>query len=688
MKQWCGKGIYLLVFIIAIMINPAQSFSQTDGAYRSKWISKLHTRAVQCFRSGDFDKGKILFKEIIDSTRKAGEEESEAGIWEEFAMLIPSRDSTGITRMYCFEKMVSLYKKAGNEQREIEALKSIANLNLLHGKHDLAERQLLNVLRRYQAIGYPKIYYVYDLLAVTNRYQGDFSKGISYALRAIEYMEAAHDYSPATTFYSRLANMYRELGQTENSIEWYWEVFRKREYLEKVNLYMFRDAGFLARALIKQKKEKTALAFILDISAKNRPNGIYAKASLLASLAYCYQALHQPQRAGKYYSELVKLTGQLGKDNEVATDVYYEMGQYFMNNHEYGKAKIFLQKALNAQKGINSIADTKEIYLMLFKADSAIGNYQSATDNLWKHMILKDSIFNEIKSRQIEELQVKYEIAKRKKDIEVLNNQNKQAHREKNIALGCAGLLIVIIGLLFNSYLSKQKSNRNFELHQRELDQKNTFLETLNAEQDKLLKDKVWLIDEVQHRVKNNLQMVVSLLNTQSVYLTDEAAVATVKDSLRRVQTMSLIHQKLYVDENTSLIDMPEYINDLVDYLRESFDMDTRISFQQTVEPLYLDVSQAVPLGLIINESVVNSIKYSKDQDVTVHISLRREDENHLLLEIADNGVGLPVEFDWVEHQSMGLDLLKGLSKQLKGHLSIKNNNGVQIMVRFIALKG
>ena len=97
---------------------------------------------------------------------------------------------------------------------------------------------------------------------------------------------------------------------------------------------------------------------------------------------------------------------------------------------------------------------------------------------------------------------------------------------------------------------------------------------------------------------------------------------------------------------------------------------------------------QAVPLGLIINESVVNSIKYSKDQDVTVHISLRREDENHLLLEIADNGVGLPVEFDWVEHQSMGLDLLKGLSKQLKGHLSIKNNNGVQIVIRFIALKG
>lgn len=580
-----------------------------------------------------------------------------------------------------------------NEEKEIDALKNTADKHLVQGKLDLAETELLDVLRRYKAIGYPNLHYTYDLLGVTYRNKGDFSKAIYYGLKTIESMEATHDSVAAITFYSRLANMYRELGQHEKSVEWYWKMLRIRKFTDCRNIYIFRDAGFLARELINLKKQNEALIYILDIKAKNKPIGVHAEASLLASVAYCYHAMKKDRQAERYYLELIKLAGRLQKDNEVTTDVHYEIGQYLMDKRQYKRAAVFLQKALNAPQGTNSTSVDKDIYLMLYKADSAKGDYLSASQNLMKNKILSDSIFNETKSRQIEELQVKYETAKKVKDIELLNNQNqlerirsKEANRTKNISLAGAGLLLIIAALIFNRYLIKQKSNRKLEAHQKELDQKNLFLETLNSEQDKLLREKEWLIREVHHRVKNNLQMVTSLLSTQSAYLEDNAAVLAVNDSLRRMEAISLIHQKLYQDENTTTIAMAEYINDLISHLHEGFDTGTQIIFDQNIEPLNLDVSQVIPLGLIINESIVNAIKHAfpNGQKGLVSITLQHDGADHLLLKISDNGIGLLAGHDIMAHTSLGIDLMQWLTKQLNGSFNIESNKGLHILIRFV----
>jgi two-component sensor histidine kinase len=290
-------------------------------------------------------------------------------------------------------------------------------------------------------------------------------------------------------------------------------------------------------------------------------------------------------------------------------------------------------------------------------------------------------------------LQVQYETAKKEKDIKLLSSQNQlqrirgdEAIRTRNIMLAGVALLLIIVALLFNRYTIKRRSNQRLEAHQRELDQQNSFLETLNSEKDKLLEEKEWLIREVHHRVKNNLQMVTSLLRTQSAYLDNDVAVLAVKDSFRRMQAMSLIHQKLYMSKNISSIDMPEYINELVSYLRDSFDTENKIIFQTNIEPLTLDVSQAVPLGLIINESIVNSIKYAflNGQKGTVNIGLQCDSAGHLLLNISDNGIGLPETFDMTSHNSLGLDLIRGLAKQLNATLEIKSNNGMHITIGFV----
>ncbi|MCF2518783.1 histidine kinase dimerization/phosphoacceptor domain -containing protein [Dyadobacter sp. CY351] len=651
-----------------------------------KWQNEaLHARAIFEFKIGNINAGKRRFKELIDRIDRPGSEEIQASLWQELAKLISSRDNSGITKLYCYQQMAALYKQSGSEAKEIEALKSIADINLVHGRLALAESQLLLVLRRYKAIGYQNIHFVYDLLAVTYRYKGEYSKAIFYGIKTIEGMEATHDTTRAATFYSRLANMYRELGEHEKSLEWYRKVVRKKLLADDSNPYTIRDAGFLARELIKLKREKEALAFMLAYQTNNRPLGIYAEASMTASMAYCYRALHQNRQADRYYTKLITISSQLQNNNEIYTDVYNEIGQYFISKNEYRKAALYLKKALNASEGINSLSETKELYMVLYKADSAAGNYISAMQYLLRHKALNDSIFSIAKSRQIEELQVQYETAQRKKDIEILHNKNEQANDLKNIMLAAAALLLVIIGLLYNRYLIKQRSNRVLEANQKELDRKNHFLQTLNAEQNKLLEEKEWLITEVHHRVKNNLQIVTSLLNTQTAYLKDDAAILAVKDSLRRMQAMSLIHQKLYMDQNTSTISMKEYVNELVCNLQDSFSTGNRITFEQNIEALYLDVASVIPLGLIINEGIVNAIKYAflNVEMGGVRIDLHRDGAEHILLRISDNGVGLPAGLDIMQDNSLGLDLMQGLTKQLNGVFKIESDHGVHITVRF-----
>jgi two-component sensor histidine kinase len=410
-----------------------------------------------------------------------------------------------------------------------------------------------------------------------------------------------------------------------------------------------------------------------------------------------YAALRQYTPAMEHYDLAVEIADKIGQPKE---HIYVSMANIYFHLKNYKKVrKLILDVESRASFAFIKPSYLAEVFMLHSRADSALGNFNSAFRYSQKARRINDSIFLTSKGRLLEELNMQYqttkEVAMKEKEanIRLLNQRNLQQQQQadftKKVTIAIIVLLVIIILLIYRQYRLKKMSNRQLEISQQELDQKNAYLETLSAEQDKLLKEKEWLIKEVHHRVKNNLQMVTSLLSSQSAYLEDDAAIRAVKDSLRRMQAMSLIHQKLYQDENTSQIAMPEYVNDLVSYLHDSFDTDHNIIFEQSIEPLKLDVSQAIPLGLIITESIVNAIKYAflTEENGKVTISLERDGPDHLVLRIADNGVGLPADIDKVGHNSLGLDLMQGLTQQLKGTFDIENDHGVHIRVRFMILK-
>ena len=606
-------------------------------------------------------------------------------VWEELSDLIPARDTSGITRIVCLRKIASLYEQIGDKESQIDALKDIADRNLNLGNFDTAEAELFDVLRRYKAINYPYLHYTYDLLAVLNRYKGDFDKAVYYALKAVGSMEATHDSGAATTFYSRLANIYRELDEPENSLIWYWKVFRNRKYTGPVNMYMFRDAGFLVRTLMELNRDKEALDFILDIARLNKPIGPYARASLAGTLANCYEALHRDDLAQGYFLSMINLADKLGKDNEITADVNYEAGQYFLGRRQYAKASLHFQKALDVSQGINSLSIIKDIELKLYTADSAQRNYLSAIHHLLEYQTLNDSIFNVTKSRQINELQTQYETAQKESDIKLLNNQNRleqiqveQAERTRNITLTGIALLIIFVAFLYNSYRIKQRTNKKLEAQQAAIEEQNLSLRHL-------VKEKDWLVKEIHHRVKNNLQMVTSLLITQSSYLKNDFAINAITDSQRRIQAMSLIHQRLYQSNNLSAIKMKDYVHELVASLRESFDSNNSIRFSLDIDPIELDLAHCTPLGLIMNEAITNSFKYAFADKVNgiICISLKNVTVNNFRLTINDNGIGLPFEFNLTETNSMGMTLMRGLCSEIGAQFSVFTRNGTWIDIRF-----
>jgi two-component sensor histidine kinase len=159
------------------------------------------------------------------------------------------------------------------------------------------------------------------------------------------------------------------------------------------------------------------------------------------------------------------------------------------------------------------------------------------------------------------------------------------------------------------------------------------------------------------------------------------------QESQQRIHAMSLIHQKLYQSESLSAIDMPDYIHELVDYLKDSFNTGNRIQFHFQLDRINLALSHVVPTGLILNEAITNVIKYAfpGNSNGNIYISFKQYSvDNSIVLTVKDDGIGLPAGFNGNRQPSMGLNLIKGLTEDIDGTFTIQNCNGTVITVSFI----
>jgi len=204
----------------------------------------------------------------------------------------------------------------------------------------------------------------------------------------------------------------------------------------------------------------------------------------------------------------------------------------------------------------------------------------------------------------------------------------------------------------------------------------------------KSLEEKEVLLKEIHHRVKNNLQVISSLLYLQSNKATEQQTIELFNESQNRIRSMALIHEKLYQSENLVNINFTDYINSLISHLSNSYHTELhKITIDKKIDHVLLSIDKAIPCGLIINELISNSLKHAFPDNMkgTINIEMTFNKHNHVHLIVKDNGIGIPEGLNPEKTDSLGLRLVNTLTKQLRGTIKHKNSNGTKFIIAFSA---
>ncbi|MBE9461296.1 histidine kinase dimerization/phosphoacceptor domain -containing protein [Dyadobacter subterraneus] len=670
-----------------------------DLKYRA--LSMLGRYYVQ---SGNQLKSSLCFLNVINSALVSKNKLSIADAYGAYGSFLPYGNPDKLAYL---QKSFNEYLAVGSKEKQIEILCKMVSIDFLQNNRELALSRLNRMLQLQKEIRFKHSYYTESVIAWIENTRSNYNRALYYALLSLKNLEAVGDSSFAGTAYLRLADIYHQTNRLDEATVSYKKAMKSFE-----NGYMqpswYKTFSNYVYTITASERPLEALALIKE-SIKHIPPILPSdKMEIAINRAFAYLHLRRSELVRKYSNEAAYWASKV-QSEEQQQDVLYSyalIANFFARINDFIEAKKYLEKSsLLPIEKYNYLA-TKLIFHTKYKIDSANGNLAASLDSFKQFKIAEDSAINAQKNRQILEIEMRFQTAKKENDIKLLQNEKllqenrlKQEVQAKNITFVGSSLLLIIVGLLYSRFRIKQKTNEMLISQKEEISEKNNSLEELLLEKDHILEEKEslieekqelivekeWLIKEIHHRVKNNLQIVMSLLNSQSAFIGNDVALNAIKESQYRVQAISLIHQKLYQSENVALILMKDYIPELINYLKESFNIRKTIRFKMDIGLIHLDVSQAVPVGLILNEAITNSIKYAFLETASgiISIILDRPEPHKYRLIISDTGPGLAEGYDLSNLTSLGMKLIAGLSRQLGGTLSIESVHGLSITVIF-----
>lgn len=348
-----------------------------------------------------------------------------------------------------------------------------------------------------------------------------------------------------------------------------------------------------------------------------------------------------------------------------------QIGEVYVQQKSMPLAKIYFEKALPIFQKNRSSHLEAFVLEQLSEIYAAQGDMTLAYELLKRYVPIHDSLSEQNNDDTMKKLTLEYET--KQKDIKIESQYATLKNQEyaQGALIGGVVALLIIVSLAVNNIAQKKKANAEITA------QKQTVSAAL-VERESLLK-------EIHHRVKNNLQIIASLLYLQSGKFENEDFKKVLEEGQGRVRSMALIHQKLYENDDLKSIPFDEYLMELVSEIRASFGM-PKVSLNIEAENIYFDVDTAVPIGLIVNELATNAFKYAfgKEDHGSFSISLTQNDKGYVL-NVNDNGKGLPDEVDIKKTKSLGLRLVRMLSQQLEGSFEFEGNNGTNFSLKFAA---
>lgn len=620
-----------------------------------------------------------VFQNVADEYATKNDQYGQATTLQWWGLYTPVTATSTPGRLASISRSVMLFQQSGDKEEQINGLINKTYLYLLSYRLDSAYIVSKQAEQLVAAIKFPYVHYVSAALHTTTMFMGKFGEPLKYALEAVENAETLKDSIGLPYFYSYAGTLYENDNfQPETAIGW---------NLKSINSFqMQNEPCYLVLSnvvgdLLNQKRNKQALELIQRVYKRTPPK-------LSTDYLFYYLSLgvyftdKESQNWNEAFVNLTKADSVEKEEEKKGFDIRkaaitFAFANLYMEQQKYKEARGYLEQFLSQRSNISAafIASARA-WEKLIVIDSILGNKGNLVND-YKHLV--DAINENYvisKSKLAEELQVRYATEEKDDQIKLLTQKDqlvqdnfKKATQVRNITIIGILLSLIIAALLYRQNKLKQKSNDV-------ITQKNKLLE-------RMVEEKEWLVKEIHHRVKNNLHTVICLLESQAAYL-DNDALKAIETIQRRIYSMSLIHQKLYQSEDIKIIDMGAYLTEFVHYLVASFGSPENIHVSLHVDDIKLGVAQAIPAGLIINEAVSNSFKYGfpNQRKGSVTISLKRSGDC-VLLAVSDDGIGLKEETGH-ELNSLGLELIKGLGKDLHGNVSFEINNGTTIKLEFL----
>ena len=463
------------------------------------------------------------------------------------------------------------------------------------------------------------------------------------------------------------------------------ESFKLAQYHSKVGNYLRLDNS-APTALSELKKAKAYLdVFINDISTPKTEAQLFEsdllKAEIEGNIAKCHVMLGEYEEAIPLLESSIEVLDASSKNShksEVVENTLY-LAEANLQLENFASAKRNLDIEF---EHITTLQNIKRNSLLAAYYDR-VENFKNAATYYKRNERIKDSLAQKqsaiIKQQLVtivanEDLENSQRLIDEQKKINELARSEMKA-KDERINLVFISLIFTLLGFagLVYAYL---KSIKN----QRLIAEQKHIIENALIEKDSLLK-------EIHHRVKNNLQMVSSLLSLQTKNTRSKSAIEALEEGKSRVKAMALIHQKLYQNDDLSVIEMQGYIESLINSVQSVYKKGGHnISITIDAEGTELDIDRAIPFGLILNELVSNSFKYAfpeNDENGKIYIHLRKNGDQGYF-EYTDNGVGLPEDADERAHSSMGIRLMNRLVNQLQSKLNIdRDSEGVRFWFNF-----
>ncbi|TWR26312.1 hypothetical protein FPZ43_14190 [Mucilaginibacter pallidiroseus] len=676
-------------------------------------INGMVIRTLCFYRQGQKTRGIQLAKQTLILARSVrdnnGIAEAYIGIADQYSMNIPSE--LKIKKRY-YEHATDLFRKEANLPRLAATLEMDGELCYLSGEKAQAVKLLTEALNINKSIGKRTVQGIYWMIARTSNNMGDYTDGVKYSLLAIRTAEAVGDSTlKLCSIYHNLATTYINLNDYRQALVYSLKALQIARRFKDVDYILTVEmAAAMEYTHLGQFQKSLSLMEEMERSAVDITDSIAVAGSFVNNLTRAKQF----KKAGLYAKKLTYYLSKISIDNYNQRLVPYNfLANHYMRTGQLDKADHYINLHRSVPPDYRTPIGRRAIEIAQYKLDSIRGNLASAFKHYQICQRMIDSGLNVTKAYQMSLLQIENDTEKKNQEIDVLNKKSliKDNDLKRNLLIQkviIAGtlMLAIITALIYSRYRLKQRSNTLLMQQKSEIDQQNIELQFLVndknelivdkdvllkekdgllLDKDVLLKDKDLLIKEVNHRVKNNLQIVMSLLQSQSGYLKDKQAQEAILEGQNRVQCIALIHDQLFRSDHATEVDLPAYIGELVDCLNYSINKGShKVEIGFDIDPIMLDVSQAIPMGIILNEAVTNALKYAFPGERTGKIWISvKECRQIITIRISDNGAGLPSNFTLEKVNSLGMTLIKGLAGQLDGTFEIIDNNGVNITIEF-----